>query len=348
MYKDNLLYELRAIPATQRELWDHFVNDHPQGHVLQSWGWGELKATTGWHPLRLALWNRQTQSIVAGAQILRRSAPHLPLWTGHLAYVPKGPLLDWSQEAVCHSFFSQLDDYLRKQSALALRFEPALEINTAEAQLLQQYLLTRNIRAVQPLQPLRTIVVDLQASENELRARMKEKWRYNIGLSTRKGVQVRVAETLADVQTWYQLLQITSVRDHFGIHTLDYYQRAWQLLSGQAHTMLLLAEHEGQLLAGIFVTLYAREVIYLYGASSNERRNLMPNYPLQWEAMRWAKQQRALRYDLWGIPASDDEDEAMAGVYRFKSGWGGHVTTFVGCFERVYRPLAMNIARRFL
>lgn len=348
MSTDHTFYVLRAVPVTQREIWDRFVEEHPLGHVLQSWEWGELKATTGWQPVRLALWNTQTQRIVAAAQVLRRGAPHVPLWCGHLAYVPRGPLLDWSQAELSITFFKQLDRFLRRQGALALRIEPGLEADAPQVQYMQKYLPALSARSVPPVQPWRTIMLDLRASEDELRARMKEKWRYNIGLAARRGVQVRVASVLADVQAWYSLLQTTGERDQFGIHTLDYYVQVWKRLAEQEQAVLLLAEYEGQLLAGIFVTLFAREAIYLYGASSNEHRNRMPNYLLQWEAIRWARQRGALRYDLWGIPETDDEDEAMAGVYRFKSGWGGRVVSFAGCFECVYHPFAMQIARRFL
>jgi lipid II:glycine glycyltransferase (peptidoglycan interpeptide bridge formation enzyme) len=201
---------------------------------------------------------------------------------------------------------------------------------------------------VQAIQPARTILLDITPDEQTLLARMKEKWRYNVRLAGRKGVQVRIAQTAEDVQAWYALLQTTGERDQFGIHTLDYYVQAWKLLAEQEQAVLLLAEYEGQLLAGIFVTLFAHEAIYLYGASSNEHRNRMPNYLLQWEAIRWSRQRGALRYDLWGIPETDDKDEAMAGVYRFKRGWGGRVVSFAGCFERVYHPFAMSVARRFL
>ena len=103
-----------------------------------------------------------------------------------------------------------------------------------------------------------------------------------------------------------------------------------------------------RLLAGIFLGIFARQALYLYGASSNEQRQLMPNYLLQWEAIRRAKQQGALLYDFWGIPDTDAEEEAMAGVYRFKRGWGGRVVQFLGCYEYTYRPLAMKLARRFV
>jgi peptidoglycan pentaglycine glycine transferase (the first glycine) len=159
---------------------------------------------------------------------------------------------------------------------------------------------------------------------------------------------VRAAQTVEDVRNWYRLLQTTGDRDDFGIHTLDYYLQVWRIFAPRKQARLFLAEYDGQLLAGIFVGLMAKQAIYLYGASSNEQRNLMPNYLLQWEAIRWAKSEGATSYDFWGIPETDDEDEAMAGVYRFKSGWGGRVVRFVGNYEYVYRPLVMQVARKFL
>src|SRR5439155_4855280 len=139
-----------------------------------------------------------------------------------------------------------------------------------------------------------------------------------------------------------------SERDHFGIHTLDYYLGAWQIFVPRQQARLFLAEYEGQLLAGIFVALFAKQAIYLYGASSNEHRSLMPNYLLQWEAIRWAKQQSATQYDFWGIAPTDKENEPLAGVSRFKRGWGGKVVRFVGCYEHVYSPIAMKLSKRYM
>jgi peptidoglycan pentaglycine glycine transferase (the first glycine) len=341
-------YPLQVVAPSQRPLWDAFLHEHPHGHLLQSWRWGDLKETTGWQPVRLALWDRDEQRIVAGAQVLRYTAPYIPPRLGHLAYVPKGPVLDWTNPELCDAFFTQLHRWLRVHGALALRTEPPVEIGTSEEKLARPYLDVPGAHFIHPVQPLRTIVVDLQTDEAELRARMKDKTRYNIGLAARRGVTIRVARTLDDVHNWYALLQVTGERDHFGVHTQAYYRRAWELLQEQDNARLFLAEHDGNLLAGIFVAVFAHEGIYLYGASSNERRNLMPNHLLQWEAMRWVRSRGARQYDLWGIPDTDDADEAMAGVYRFKRGWGGHVVQFISSYEYVYHPLAMRLARRFM
>ncbi len=335
-------YVLR--PVSLPETWNQFVSAHPRGHLLQSWQWGELKATSGWSPVRLALYDEDR--IVAAAQVLRRTVPHVPLRVGHLAYIPKGPVIDWSNDALCTTFLGALHDYLKQQGALALDIEVGVETDDVECALIRERLKT--LQAVRAIQPLRTILLDLAPDASTLLAQMKEKWRYNVRLAMRKGVTVRVAETEADVRAWYTLLETTSERDMFGIHTLDYYLHAWRLLGNNGWVRLLLAEHQGQLLAGIFVSLFARQAIYLYGASSNEQRHLMPNYVLQWEAIRWAKQCGATSYDFWGIPETDAEHEAMAGVYRFKRGWGGRVVQFPGCYRQVYRPLLMKLAERFL
>ncbi|GCF06615.1 hypothetical protein KDI_01790 [Dictyobacter arantiisoli] len=330
-----------------RTQWDAFVAEHANGHFLQSWGWGELKALAGWHPVRLALWDGER--IVAGAQVLRKSVAHIPLAVGHLAYIPRGPIIDWQQAELCTTFFVLLHDYLRWQGAVALHWEPDVEAASSAGNAIAQYVASwRGTSAIPATQPVRTIILDLEPSEERLLAQMKEKWRYNIRLGMRKGVTVRVASSLEDVAAWYALLQTTGERDQFGIHDLAYYQRAWQIFAPRDELRLLLAEHDGQLLAGIVVVLLARQAIYLYGASSNTSRHLMPNYVLQWEAIRWARQCGARFYDFWGIPATDAEDEAMAGVYRFKRGWGGRMVHYVGGYENVYRPVTMNVARHFL
>ncbi|GCE11398.1 lipid II:glycine glycyltransferase FemX [Tengunoibacter tsumagoiensis] len=326
--------------------WDQFVASQPGGHLLQSWYWGELKATAGWFPLRLGLWDGHR--LIAGAQILRKSAPRVPLRLGHLAYLPKGPVLAWEQPELCSIFFAQMHRYLRKQGALALRMEPEIDHESEQGELVIRRLTELSFHPTRSVQPLRTILLNITPSEETLLAQMKEKWRYNVRLAGRKGVTIRVATSLEDIQSWYTLMQTTGERDQFGIHTLEYYQRAWQLFAPQGALRLLLAEREGQLLAGIFVSLFARQAIYMYGASSNEQRQLMPNYLLQWEAIRWAREQGAHEYDFWGIPETEGEEEAMAGVYRFKRGWGGRVVQFVGGYEYVYNPFLMKFAHRYL
>jgi lipid II:glycine glycyltransferase (peptidoglycan interpeptide bridge formation enzyme) len=120
---------------------------------------------------------------------------------------------------------------------------------------------------------------------------------------------------------------------------------------------LLVAEFEGKPLAALFVARNGKRAYYLYGASTDEERNRMPTYLLQWEAMKWAKAHGSEEYDLWGVP---DEEEAtleanfekrhdgLWGVYRFKRGFGGRLQRAAQAMDRVYNPLLYWAYLRFM
>ncbi len=354
----------------EQEQWDAFVDQAPNGHVLQCWAWGELKRAFGWKPLRIALWDADACRLVAGAQVLLRP---IPLTGALFAYLPKGPVLDWADTATCELFFAGLHAYLRSRRVALLRVEPdvARQIgehgestpapstsapddaapfgglsSAAQGQAVARQLTNLGFRPTRDtIQQRRTIAVDLSADEPTLAARQKPKWRYNTRLAERKGVTIRPAQTLDDLRRWYALVETTRQRDGFEGRTFAYYRRAWEMLGAARQAQMFLAEHEQQALAGIFVTRVGRQGIYLYGASSNAGRSLMPNHLLQWEAMRWAKAQGATLYDLWGIAATDDPNDPLAGVTQFKRGWGGEVIEYIGAYDYSYAPLAARIFR---
>jgi lipid II:glycine glycyltransferase (peptidoglycan interpeptide bridge formation enzyme) len=180
--------------------------------------------------------------------------------------------------------------------------------------------------------------VDLTASEDEIMARQKQKTRYNIRLAAKKGVTVS-AGTLDDLDAWYGMYALTAARDGFTIHGLDYYRQVLSVLGEAGMARLLLARHEDDLLAGIIVFAFGRTAQYMYGASSNEKRNLMAPYLVQWEGMRWARERGAAVYDLWGIPDRLEESEDLWGVYRHKRGYGGEIVRYLGAFDLVRAPI---------
>ena len=154
------------------------------------------------------------------------------------------------------------------------------------------------------IQPPRTILVDLAAPEDEILARMKQKTRYNIRLAEKKGVTVRPWD---DLSAFHDMMLVTGDRDGFGVHSEKYYRRAYELLHPKGMCEILLAEYEGKPLAALFVACHGNRAYYLYGASTDEERNRMPTYLLQWEAMQWAKARGCEEYDLWGVPDEDEE-----------------------------------------
>ncbi len=138
----------------------------------------------------------------------------------------------------------------------------------------------------------------------------------------------------------------------FGVHSLEYYRRAYELFHPSGAAELLVAEFDGKPLAALMVFVRGKRSWYMYGASTDEERNRMPTYLLQWEAMKWARAKGAQEYDLWGTP---DEDEAkleaefenrhdgLWGVYRFKRGFGGRLKRAVQAVDRIYNPLLYKL-----
>jgi lipid II:glycine glycyltransferase (peptidoglycan interpeptide bridge formation enzyme) len=204
-------------------------------------------------------------------------------------------------------------------------------------------------RAAADIQPPDTVLIDLTRDEGALLTGMKEKCRYNIRLAAKKGVTVRCSGA-EELGVFYRLFEETAQRDGLVIHSREYYAELFALSgnysgSPAAETRLYIAGHEGEDLAAIITLFRGEEATYLYGASSNNKRNLMAPYLLQWAAMRDAKAAGCLRYDLFGIPPNDDPNHPMAGLYRFKTGFGGAIIHRPGSWDFSYKPLITGLFR---
>ncbi len=319
--------------------WDSFVSSHPQAHLLQTSVWGELKSSFGWEVERAALC--EGGKVVAGAQVLFR---RLPLGL-RLAYVPKGPLVDWEDDALCRAVFASLHEVCRARRAFMLKVEPDLPDSPMHEALLLASGFSRTSHCIQPR---RTILIDLSPSEDEILRRMKSKTRYNIRLAGRKGVRVSEGKR-DDVAAFTRLMAITGRRDGFRVHRPEYYARAYELFASRGMARLFVATYQEQPLAGLMAFAFGERAWYLYGASGDRHRNRMPAYALQWAAICWAKALGCRYYDMWGIPDESEEtleanfahrSDGLWGVYRFKRGFGGRQVRYIGAFDFVYnRPL---------
>ena len=315
------------MPGVSLVEWKEFIKGHPNAHILQAGEWGELKEGFGWEPVRFI-------SGEAGAQILFR---RLPLGLT-IAYIPKGPV---PAGRLGDGFFAEIDAICRQHHAIFCK----IEIDSWDDEQIPALHGPSSIISLYNIQPPRTIIIDLQGTEEEILARMKQKTRYNIRLSEKKGVSVRA---WGDIQGFHKMILVTGGRDGFGVHSLEYYRRAYELFHPSGAAELLVAEFDGKPLAALMVFVRGKRSWYMYGASTDEERNRMPTYLLQWEAMKWARAKGVEEYDLWGTP---DEDEAkleaefenrhdgLWGVYRFKRGFGGRLKRAVQATDRIYSPL---------
>ena len=326
------------------QAWDAFVAAHASAHILQTPAWGTLKAHFGWQVDRVALANSRGE-LLGGAQILYRP---LPLRLGTMAYIPKGPLAPmdwWTKQApdAMHMLWQAIHRAARQRNARWLKVEAPFEESASLADALTQ----AGFRpGLQNIQPVRTIMLDIADDEEAILRRMKQKTRYNIRLSARKGVTVRQG-TRDDLLAFIAMTRITAERDDFGVHAPAYYEQAYDLFAPAGRAALLIASYEGRDLAGVMVFALGRTAWYFYGASTNEERQRMPTYAVQWAAIQWAKTQGCTTYDLWGVPDADAETleaqfterhDGLWGVYRFKRGFGGRLVRQMPAWDCVYSP----------
>jgi len=342
--------------------WNELIASLPRAHLLQTWEWSQVKVKYGWQPMPF-MWLATMGKPVAAAMVLKRRVT-----VGGFSkkmcvlYVPKGPVMDWDDTALRVRVLDDLTTFAKRQGAIFIKIDPdvelgtgipgaekAVEISGGQAVRSELEHLSWNFSRDQ-IQFRNTILIDLIPSEEELLGRMKQKTRYNIRLAQKKGVVVR-AGTLDDLALIFRMYAETSVRDGFLIREEGYYQTIWRSFMGvspsvfnlQPFAETLIAEVNGEPVGAVSMYYFVGQAIYLFGMSRETHRDKMPNYLLQWEAMRRAKALGCRIYNLWGAPDEFNESDGLWGVFRFKEGLGGYVSRTLGAWDFTPNPLLYKI-----
>jgi lipid II:glycine glycyltransferase (peptidoglycan interpeptide bridge formation enzyme) len=378
------------VDPSQSKIWNEIIADLPQAHVLQTWQWSQVKAAYGWQPL-FALWaasdsgrvdfqiaenpedlvvkaGGSTGQVRAACLVLQRNVSFGGLAARlRIIYTPKGPLLDWEDAPLRRQVLDDLRRLARRQGAIFIKIDPDVALgsgvpgepgskDTALGRAVLADLADRGWVTGEQIQFRNTVLIDLDGDEDGLLGRMKQKTRYNIRLAERKGVRVRAAGR-QDFPFLYRMYAETSLRDGFVIRPQEYYECVWSTFLQSDMVMPLIAELDGEILAAVMIFHFGGRAWYLYGMSRDLHREKMPNYLLQWEAMRRARLAGCQVYDFWGAPESFDESDPLWGVFRFKEGFGGQVARYLGAWDlpvnlwmyRLYTqvlPRILNILRR--
>jgi lipid II:glycine glycyltransferase (peptidoglycan interpeptide bridge formation enzyme) len=322
---------LKVTPGEElgAEAWDRSLLDQPEGNLLQSWKWGELQARFGWTVERLAFGDGRF-----GVCSLQRTGSLLP--GGAVYYVPRGPVV------VERDRLLALDDLQRRAAAgrgLVLRVEP----NATVGDQWPAFFEGRGYLNGTAIQPQATRLLRIDAEPQALRAAFKPKTRYNLNLAEKKGVTIKASR---DAATFARLALQTGKRQGIRLPGAAYYQAALDLFGPADEVRLYLAEHQGDVLGGIMVFRFGATAYYLFGGSSDQKRELMPNYLLHWQAMLDFRALGCTTYDWWGIPEEPAADHPWFGLYRFKTGFGGETVRYVGLYQRVLRPGPFAVEQR--
>ena len=337
---------------------------------LQSPFWALFKSQHGWSPLYFTVKAESNPAAFSfSCSILLRTFGKGAL-SFSIAYIPMVPeLIEKDKESVeqlesysCFlmDFAQALKAYLPK-NILCVRYDPPLDFYTCEdrdffvdsLKMLSVAEHRKFVKTKVDIQPPDTVLLDITQDSETLLGNMRSKWRYNIHLAEKKGVAVRAykagdSDIGKALDIFYDLYETTASRDGIAIHSKQYYADLFTLSADERRVndapllTLYVASNEGDNLAAIITLFSKREAVYLYGASCNVKRNLMPAYLLQWTAIQDAKTYGSPVYDFYGMPPSDDKTHPMYGLYLFKTGFGGKIVHRPGSIDVplsvLYRP----------
>lgn len=306
--------------AENKEEWESWFQAQENAEFLQSWEWGEFQKSVGNEPIRLVFeeGNERLGQMQGFVENLLPGMKSL--------YFPR------------FSFFGRenlqerIVGWLKEQNFTSCRFEPVDND------------VYPNARALPPRQPQATLILSLNCSKEDILNQMHSKTRYNIRLAEKKDVLIRDEK---NPEIFWELMKVTSERDEFRSHEKKYYEKMLNI----PFVRQLTAYFNGKAIASILLVQYAKRWTYLHGASSNEYRNVMAPYLLQWKAIEMAKEQGGEEYDFWGIAKEADEkeqeiqfhtlkwnkDDKLSAVTRFKSGFGGTRKNYPSAQEIVFK-----------
>ena len=328
--------------------WNSFLTSQPRGHLLQSYEWGELNQYLGGHIYRLgALENGR----LIGSMMLTVSPVPIPLPVPGMRfnwlYSSRGPTVERPDSPALTSLIESVQKITRAERVVVLRLEPNIADDDPQ---LDRWLATYHKLGFQTnhnaVHGRRSWVLDIKPDEEQLLANFKMTWRQNVRSAERKGVTIREAQNEADFDAYYELLKVTSERDAFFIHNKDYHREILRQFSEKGDAVLYLAEHEGEAIAAKMLIRFGDWCWDMFGASSNNKRNLKPTYLLQYRCIQWAKARGCSYFDFRTIPEILEPGEEMWGVYEYKKGFGGFSRMNMPTQDYVYRPLIYNAWRK--
>ncbi len=330
---------MRLLTDEDKTKYKEFLSHHPRCNFQQSLEWGEVK--TSWNKEVILSEDENGQMRGSLCVWIRK----IPLF-GNLMYSPRGPVCDIYDEKVMADLTEGVNEIVKKYKAFVYRMEPdVLKSDEKFREIVENngYKIKDDSQDFKDeIQPRFVFQLNIKdKTEDEVFSGFHSKTRYNIRLANKKGVVIKEGRR-EDLKDFHKIMEETGKRDDFIIRSLAYFEKMYDCLYPE-HMKLLMAYHEDKPIAGIIPIMYGKKTWYLYGASSNSHRNLMPNYLLQWTMIKEAIQKGHEVYDFRGVSGVVDEHHPQYGLYRFKKGFGAEFTEFVGEVYMPYRPLLYKL-----
>jgi FemAB-related protein (PEP-CTERM system-associated) len=160
-------------------------------------------------------------------------------------------------------------------------------------------------------------LLPLHADPDMLWAGFSKSVKQMIKKSQKMGVTVRLAEKREEMAHYYRLhLQTRSKKHGMPSQPQPFFFGLWDAFAESGALQLLLAEHEGRVIAGMILLASGTTIRDAYSASDASALSLAPNNLLMWQAIIWGCTHGYKLLDM-GRTARDNE-----GLMSFKRRWG--------------------------
>lgn len=283
------------------------------GHPLQLWGWGEVKAAHNWRVERVFV--EENGAVIGAAQLLIRPLP----WPfGALAYAPRGPVAPpENREAVLDALAMHTKT---THKAVALTVEP----DWTEMPPLAGWQKSANTILIP-----RTLILDLGKSEDELLAAMAKKTRQYIRKSAKEATEIRQVKNREELAQCLEIYKQTAARAGFALHGDKYYYDIFEKMG--EHSPVMAAFSDGKPVAFLWLAISQKTAFELYGGMNDDGQRLRANYALKWQTIQLMKK--------WGIERYDFNGLLNDGVSTFKQGFADHEDMLAGTYDKPLSPL---------
>jgi len=315
--------KMEIIKINEAAEFDKFVYSHPKGHMMQTSAWGKVKKEWEWTGF---ISRDESGNIKGVCSVLLRKIPMTPF---KMMYAPRGPVCDLADKDTVTELLKAAAEYGKKNGAYTFKIDTDTPIaNTEYIDLLKSIGFTFKEQGehFDTIQARYIFRLDVGGkTEEEVMAGFHSKTRYNTRLAERRGVEIKILGKEA-CKDFHDLMLITGQRDNFATRDTSYFERIMDAFGDDAR--IYFAYYEGELLAGALDVHVGDKIWYVYGASSNSHRNLMPTYLVQWSMIKWAIEEGCKYYDFRG--GYPDENNPLHGIYKFKQGFCPEYTEFMG------------------
>ncbi len=322
---------------TQAEF-ERFMEQHKNGNFMQSLAWPKVKNNWGYD----GVISRAKDGTIRGALLVL--IQRAPVFGASFLYAPRGPVCDFSDIGTLSDLTEGVRALAKRHNAYLFKMDPdilASDMLTIKAFQELGYRYDKGGDNFETIQPRFNYRLNTQGrTEEELLSSLTQKTRYNIRVARKHGVEVKICgkEMLDE---FVRIYKTTGVRDGFNTRPKSYFERMLDAMGENCR--LYMGFYEGQAIAGAISTQYAGKTCYVYGASDNAHRNVMPNYLVQWEMIRWALEGHCGVYDFQGVSGVLDESNPLYGLYRFKKGFNGELVELAGEFDLLFKPVANTL-----